>query len=180
MTYQAPAPVLRFLDFNNVGSVVAGICVDGNPTVDQADQTQSQDTPAPAQGLGPDSNLPSSIAYDSDNAFLTFRDNYNHCETTCLEFKAHRIAKLMTVLRPYQLSNSRGSRAWTFPRHDETTPSVPFMTQFVGGFWGTKTSARGTKLHKTHCEKTDFLWRPNSILANATAFRNYHNRQFFL
>ena len=47
-----------------------------SPTVDQADQTQSQDTPAPAQGLGPDSNLPSSIAYDSDNAFLDIQRQF--------------------------------------------------------------------------------------------------------
>ncbi|KAK3698373.1 hypothetical protein RRG08_022934 [Elysia crispata] len=46
------------------------------PTVDQADQTHSQDTPAPAQGLGPDSNLPSSIAYDSDNAFLDIQRQF--------------------------------------------------------------------------------------------------------
>ena len=47
-----------------------------SPTVDQADQTQSQDTPAPAQGLGPDSNQPSSIAYDSDNAFLDIQRQF--------------------------------------------------------------------------------------------------------
>ena len=42
----------------------------------QADQTQSQDTPASAQGLEPDSNLPSSIAYDSDNAFLDIQRQF--------------------------------------------------------------------------------------------------------
>ncbi|KAK3734246.1 hypothetical protein RRG08_049664 [Elysia crispata] len=126
-----------------------------SPTVDQADQTQSQDTPAPAQGLGPDSNLPSSIAYDSDNAFLDIQRQFeslrdrlsriqipSYCKVNdsavgiksqdrlqILELTPSEVGathSTLPILIPDDLISStivEVPREWTFPRHDETTPS---------------------------------------------------------
>ncbi|KAK3777034.1 hypothetical protein RRG08_008887 [Elysia crispata] len=175
----------------------------------QADQTQSQDTPASAQGLEPDSNLPSSIAYDSDNAFLDIQRQFeslrdrlsriqipSYCKVNdsavgIKSVQAHSQDRLqipeltpsevgarhstLPILIPDDLISStivEVPREWTFPRHDETTPSS-IHDPVCRWFPEHKNIRVEPNYTKPTGERLDFLWCPNSILVNATAFRNY-------